>query len=278
MIKRLSLRRAALASLLAAATINTIVTGKASAGIVINAASNSVSNAGGFSYDGVQSNNAFSNASSNSAVNAAATVNDTFGPEPGGLYLHAEASAMIGTDSSTYFFVEGSAASYANSGSTAVAASVLASAYSQVEFTLTTQSTATLFIQAYATTNDPGSGSGNYVQIQMFLYDGNNSFYADAISLVGFNQENHAYIPLTLDAGNYMLSYASLYTYGDVQNANGVADQYAYGIAKLYDITPVTTAEIAVPEPTSCVLWSVVAGIFGIGSLRKRLKRTEVSA
>jgi hypothetical protein len=206
----------------------------------------------------------YSQTSANQLTNATAAVSHLYNGQPNVPFMRSDAYGRNATDGLTYLSAESFASSYSdptsNFGTYAYSSSQGRSA---VEFTLTQPSTATLFLRAYAYTDDPGVGGRTQAHAFAELYDYTTGadYFVVADSINGSPlQDFPALTPLTLDAGDYRLAFSSGYINGMSYNPNlyaGGADNgnSAVGIARLFDIQPVASSVSAAPELTSAAAW-----------------------
>jgi hypothetical protein len=218
----------------------------------------------------------------NNAVNDQAYVSEGYYGQPSYPTVSSYAQAGNQTDFETYLDVQGSASSYADPTSTyGYFALAQASGLSEVTFRISEQSTATLFLQAYAYSENPGYGY-NQASASAGLF--NVTTQATEVGLSAFSQNGqslqnfaNSYL-VTLDPGVYRLAYESTYAYGYSYNFVGSSDaqQSAYARAYLYNIQPVAPAAVAAPEPPQAVVWATLS-LMGLGGAFLRRRRSRAT-
>jgi uncharacterized protein YxeA len=247
-------KRSARQLLLAVAAAMPLLVSSAQGGVTIESADNYANNYFGFI--------------NNQDVNGSAVMHNTVDNGESNPYVTSYASGQNFNDSSG-IWSQSYEESYVRSEYNE------SSGRNSVYFTLTTTSTATLWLNVSAYSNGVVNGDENiYARAIAELYDFTT---ATSYSLLasstnggpsGLSQFYSSTIPLTLSAGQY---YLSSYAYGYDYSTGSYMHQFSDASAILRDIQPVQ--EGSVPEPASLAVWSLLGLTIG-GATWRRHKRS----
>jgi hypothetical protein len=223
------------------------------------------------------------NAPSNTTVNGSASVNDSYSGLPDSPSMSNKGSGFNTTDYSSFILAQSFTKGYANADSNYPGyAANAAEGNGLVYFTLTQDSTATLYLAANAYTSAAVAAQGSYtsdladaeldsVATGIPVYTGSNwtALYAssgDGLSQIqlgdgSLSPSSSTTTQLYLPAGTYQMF---AYTTVSAETQNPISThEGAFAEAYLYDIQPV-------PEPASLAVWGLGALVCAAATYRRR--------